>query len=160
MQKISPFLWFNGQAEAAARFYVSVFRNAEILHTTYYSEGLPFPAGTVLTVQFVLDGETFTALNGGPEYAFTPAVSFSVSCETQEEIDELWSKLTDGGQEVQCGWLVDRFGVSWQIVPKGLDRIFNSKDPAASQRALQAMLGMKKLDLPALKRAYGPGWVE
>lgn len=154
MQRISSCLWFNGQAEAAAQFYVSIFKKAKILETTYCPEGLPMPAGSVLTVRFDLDGETFLALNGGPEFTFTPAVSFIVACETQEELDSFWEKLTDGGQEGQCGWLVDRFGVSWQVVPKDLGKIFDQRDPAASQRAVQAMLRMKKLDFPALMRAY------
>ena len=138
MQTLSPCLWFDGQAEAAARFYVSVFKNAKILETTYSPEGLPNSAGSVLLVRFVLDGVTFMALNGGPQYQLTPAVSFAVSCETQEEVDELWGKLTEGGQESQCGWLVDRFGVSWQIVPAALGRYLGDADRARAGRVFQA----------------------
>ena len=156
MTTLETCLWFNGQAEAAAAFYVSVFRNAKLLGTTYFPEGLPQPAGSVLTVRFSLDGMVFTALNGGPQYSLTPAISFVVTCESQAEIDDHWQKLTEGGEEAPCGWLKDRFGVSWQVVPKGLMELLDSPDKAASQRAVQAMLQMKKLDIAALRRAYDP----
>ena len=154
MTSLDTCLWFNGQAEAAAAFYVSVFRNAKLLGTTYFPEGLPQPAGSVLTVRFSLDGMIFTALNGGPQYSFTPAISFVVTCESQAEVDDHWRKLTEGGEEGSCGWLKDRFGVSWQIVPKGLMELLAGPDKAASQRAVQAMLQMKKLDIAVLRRAY------
>ena len=154
MQKIGPCLWFDDQAEEAANFYVSVFRNSRILGTTHYVEGLPKPAGSVLTVRFVLDGEEFVALNGGPQYRFTPAVSFVVKCDTQKEIDAYWQRLCEGGEAVQCGWLTDRYGVSWQIVPQALLDMLSKKDNDAAQRAMAAMLGMKKLDIATLQRAY------
>lgn len=154
MQKISPCLWFDSQAEEAANFYVSVFPNSRIVSTTRYVEGLPQPAGTVMTVSFVLDGEEFVALNGGPVFHFTPAVSFVVHCETQAEVDRFWQRMTEGGEEGQCGWLTDRYGVSWQIVPNGLMEMFKGGDAVASQRAVAAMLQMKKLDIGALQRAY------
>jgi predicted 3-demethylubiquinone-9 3-methyltransferase (glyoxalase superfamily) len=154
MQKISPFLWFDDQAEDAANLYVSVFKNSRIVSTSRYQEGLPKPAGTLMSVEFILDGEEFTAINGGPQFTFTPAISFSVMCDTQEEVDEYWEKLTDGGEEGQCGWLIDRFGLSWQIVPKVLGKLMGSSDRAAAQRATTAMLGMKKLDIAALQAAY------
>lgn len=155
MQKITPFLWFDHQAEEAARFYISVFKNSRILSTAYYGEGLPLPAGTVLTVDFELDGQEFTALNGGPEYQFTPAISLYVHCETQAEVDALWNKLTaDGGQEGQCGWLTDKYGVSWQIVPEVLPQMLQDKDPQRVNRVLQAMLPMKKIEIEKLQQAY------
>jgi len=154
MKTITPWLWFDGQAEEAARLYASVFKNSRIVNTRYYPEGSPGPAGSVMTVEFVLDGVEFVALNGGPQYTFTPAISFMASCETQDEVDRLWKALSEGGQEVQCGWLTDRFGVSWQIVPTALQDLLGSADRAAAQRAFTAMLGMKKLDIAALQRAY------
>lgn len=156
MQKITPFLWFDGQAEDAARFYVSVFRNSKILATTHYPEGVPVPmkAGSVMTVQFVLDGMEILALNGGPEYKFSPAISLVVHCDTQQEVDDLWRKLTDGGTEVECGWLTDRYGLSWQIVPKEFIAMLGGPDKAATKRAVAAMLTMKKLDIAALRKAY------
>ncbi len=157
MQKITPFLWFDGQAEEAANFYVSVFRNSRIVRTNRYPEGSPGTAGTVMTVQFILDGVEFVVINGGPQFKFTPAISFVANCETQEEVDRLWQVLSAGGQEVQCGWLTDRFGVSWQIVPTVLLDMLSSADTAAAQRAFTAMLGMKKLDISALQRAYEGG---
>ena len=153
MQKISPSLWFDSEAFIAAQFYVSVFKNSRIIGTTDYPEG-SHAAGSVLTVQFVLDGVEFVAINGGPQYKFTPAISFVANCETQEEVDRLWQELSAGGQEIQCGWLVDRFGVSWQIVPTALPQMLASSDTAATQRTFAAMLGMKKLDIAALQRAY------
>ena len=154
MQKMSSCLWFDDQAEEAAAFYVSVFDDARILSTAQYPEGGPGAPGSVMTVQFTINGEEFMALNGGPQYAFTPAISLVVRCDTQEEIDDLWQKLSEGGQEVACGWLTDRYGVSWQIVPAFMDKMVNSDDPAASQRAFAAMMGMKKLDIAGLRRAY------
>ena len=140
MQKISPCLWFDHQAEEAANFYVSVFPNSRVVSTTRYVEGLPQPAGTVMTMSFILDCEEFVTLNGGPVFQFTPAVSFVVHCETQAEVDRFWQGLTEGGAEGQCGWLTDRYGVSWQIVPNGLIEMFKGSDTAASQRAVAAML--------------------
>ncbi len=154
MQKISPCLWLDGRAEEAANFYVSVFKNSRIVNTTYNPEGSVRPAGSVLTVQFILDGEEFLALDGGPEFTFSPAISFIAHCDTQEEVDELWQKLTDGGQEGQCGWLTDRFGVSWQVVPRALPGLLGGADAAGSKRAMTALLGMKKLDMRQLRRAY------
>jgi predicted 3-demethylubiquinone-9 3-methyltransferase (glyoxalase superfamily) len=154
MQKITPCLWFDGRAEEAADFYVSVFKNSRIVSTTYFPEGSPRPAGSVMTVEFVLDGEEYLALDGGPEFTFSPAVSFMAHCDTQEEVDELWEKLTDGGQEGQCGWLTDKFGVSWQVVPRALNGLLGGSDAAAAGRAVTAMLGMKKLDIGELQRAY------
>ncbi len=154
MQKITPFLWFDGQAEEAANFYVSVFKNSRIVRTSRYPEGSPGVLGSVMTVEFVLDGVEFVALNGGPEYKFTPAISLVANCQTQDEVDRLWQKLCEDGQEVQCGWLTDKYGISWQIVPTALMDMLNSADAAAAQRAFTAMLGMKKLDMAALKQAY------
>jgi predicted 3-demethylubiquinone-9 3-methyltransferase (glyoxalase superfamily) len=133
---------------------VSVFKNSRIVSTTYYLEGSPFPAGSVMTVRFMLDGEEFVALNGGPEFKFSPAISFVANCDTQEEVDDLWQKLSEGGEEGQCGWLTDKYGVSWQVVPTALSEMFGGADAAASQRAFSAMLGMKKLDISVLRRAY------
>jgi predicted 3-demethylubiquinone-9 3-methyltransferase (glyoxalase superfamily) len=154
VQKITPFLWFDGQAEEAADFYVSVFKNSRIVRTNYYREGSPGVPGSVMTVQFILDGVEFVAINGGPQFKFTPAVSFVADCQTQEEVDRLWQALSAGGQEVQCGWLTDKFGVSWQVVPTALPDMLSSADTAAAQRAFTAMLGMKKLDMATLQRAY------
>jgi predicted 3-demethylubiquinone-9 3-methyltransferase (glyoxalase superfamily) len=152
MQKITPFLWFDGQAEEAANFYVSLFKNSKIL-----SVNRPDPAGSVLTVSFQLDGQEFVGLNGGPQYKFTEAVSFLVSCETQEEVDRLWEKLTDGGEEQPCGWLKDRFGLSWQIIPTGLMEMLSSPEAEKSQRAMQAMFQMKKIDLAKMRQAFDQG---
>ncbi|MDO8768331.1 MAG: VOC family protein [Burkholderiaceae bacterium] len=154
MQKISTCLWFDGQAEEAANFYVSVFKNARIVNTTRYLEGLPQPKGSVMTVRFILDGQEFVALNGGAQFTFSPAISFVVYCETQEEVDGMWEKLVAGGAENQCGWLQDKFGVSWQIVPSVLIEMLSAVDDVASQRAIAAMLHMKKLDISVLERAY------
>jgi predicted 3-demethylubiquinone-9 3-methyltransferase (glyoxalase superfamily) len=151
---ITPFLWFDGKAEEAANFYVSVFKNARIHKIHRYGDAGPGARGSVMTVEFELDGMRLVGLNGGPQYQFTPAISFAVNCETQAEVDELWEKLTAGGKEVQCGWLVDRFGVSWQIVPSGLVDLLAGKDPEKSQAAMQAMFAMKKLDIAALRQAY------
>ena len=152
-EKIRPNLWFDTQAEEAARFYVSVFANSRIVNLTHYLEGGPGPAGTVMTVEFELDGNRFIGINGGPHFTFDEAVSFMITCESQEEVDRYWARLTDGGEEVQCGWLKDRFGLSWQVVPRGMDEIFSDPDPGRAQRAMQAMMGMKKLDLATLQAA-------
>jgi predicted 3-demethylubiquinone-9 3-methyltransferase (glyoxalase superfamily) len=154
MQKITPFLWFDDKAEEAAKFYVSVFRDAKILETRYYSEAGPKPKGSVLTVTFELFGTEFVALNGGPHYRFTPAVSFMVECETQEELDHYWDRLADGGMPMQCGWISDKFGVTWQITPSILLPMLQDKDIARSTRVTRAMFGMVKLDIVGLKRAY------
>lgn len=154
MKGITPFLWFDGKAEEAARFYTSIFKGSKLGTISRYPEGSPAPAGTVMTVSFQLDGQEFVALNGGPQFRFTPAISFVVNCETQQEVDELWEKLSEGGAEVQCGWLTDRFGVSWQIVPTILGRLMEGSDRARSQRVMQALLKMKKLEIAALQRAY------
>jgi predicted 3-demethylubiquinone-9 3-methyltransferase (glyoxalase superfamily) len=158
MQKITPFLWFDNQAEQAVNFYVSLFKNSKINSVTRYGEAGPGPAGSVMTVNFQLEGQEFVALNGGPEFHFTEAISFMVNCETQAEVDRLWDRLTaDGGVEVQCGWLKDKFGLSWQIVPVAMNQYLAGKDPVRSQRAMQAMLKMKKLDLQQLRLAYEQG---
>lgn len=153
MPRITPNLWFETQAHEAARFYVSIFPNSRITDVTHYPEGAPGPAGGVLTVNFELDGQEYTALNGGPHDQFNDAISLLVNCADQDEVDHYWERLTDGGQEVQCGWLKDRFGVSWQIVPVGMEELLNDADPARAQRAVQAMLGMVKLDLAGLRAA-------
>jgi predicted 3-demethylubiquinone-9 3-methyltransferase (glyoxalase superfamily) len=153
-QAITPFLWFDGKAEEAANFYVSVFKNSRIHNIYRYGDAGPGPKGSVMTVEFELDGQRFVGLNGGPQYKFTHAVSFAVNCKTQAEVDELWAKLTDGGQEVQCGWLTDKFGLSWQIIPEGAVELFGGDNPKKSQAAMQAMFGMKKLDIAALRQAY------
>jgi predicted 3-demethylubiquinone-9 3-methyltransferase (glyoxalase superfamily) len=154
-QKISPFLWFDDQAEEAAKFYVSVFKNSTIGHIARYdgagAEVSGRPRGSVMTVAFELDGQKFTALNGGPHFKFTEAISFVVDCDTQAEVDELWGKLTAGGQEQPCGWLKDKFGVSWQIVPEELVELLTEPDPKKSDKVMKAMLQMKKLDIDRLK---------
>jgi predicted 3-demethylubiquinone-9 3-methyltransferase (glyoxalase superfamily) len=152
VQKIYPFLWFDSQAEEAANFYTSIFKNSRIVTVTRYSEVGPGPAGSAMTVVFELDGQRFTALNGGPHFKFTEAISLVVDCETQEEVDHFWEKLTaDGGQEVQCGWLKDKYGLSWQIVPKILGELVS--DPEKSGKVMAAVMQMKKLDVEGLKRA-------
>jgi len=148
MQKITPFLWFDGNAAEAVNFYVSVFRDAKVLHT------MPGPDGKPLVLTFQLEGQQFQALNGGPQYSFTPAISLFVSCETQAEVDELWEKLTAGGSEQPCGWLKDRYGLSWQIIPTALGRLFGDPDRAKAGRAMQAMFAMTKIDIAALQRAF------
>jgi predicted 3-demethylubiquinone-9 3-methyltransferase (glyoxalase superfamily) len=155
MQKITTFLWYDGQAEEAAQLYTSLFKNSKIQSISRYQEGTPGMPGTVMTVNFELDGQEFIALNGGPEFKFTEAISLMAHCDSQEEVDRLWEKLTEnGGEESQCGWLKDRFGVSWQIVPDEFLTLMNSGDPERSQRVMQAMLKMKKLDLAILRKAY------
>ena len=148
MQKITPFLWFNGNAEEAVKFYVSLFRNSKVLST------MPGPDGKVMGLSFQLEGQEFKALNGGPQYSFTPAISLFVNCETQAEVDELWTKLTAGGAEDACGWLRDRYGLSWQIIPSVMGRMFADQNREKAGRAMQAMLQMKKIDVAGLKRAY------
>ena len=153
MPQITPFLWFDTEAEEAAEFYCSIFPNSKITAVSHYTDAGPRPAGTVMTVSFVLDGQEYTALNGGPEFTFTEAISLVINCADQAEVDYYWEKLTDGGQEVECGWLKDRYGLAWQVVPGGMWEIINSGDPARTGRAMQAMFGMKKLDLAALQAA-------
>ena len=153
MRNIVTCLWFDTEGEDAANFYVSLFKNSRILSVTHYGEAGPRPAGTVMTVSFELDGREFLALNGGPEYKFTEAVSFQIMCEGQDEVDFFWDSLTEGGEEGPCGWLKDRYGVSWQVVPTILSELINNPDPARAQRAMQAMFGMRKLDIAALQRA-------
>ena len=159
MQKITPFLWFDNQAEQAARFYTSIFRGSRILNIARYNEATEKPSGkprgTVMTVAFELTGQKFTALNGGSHFKFTEAISFVVSCRTQKEVDYFWTKLSAGGKEVQCGWLKDKYGVSWQIVPAVLGEWLRDKDAAKRERVMQALLKMVKLDIQKLKQAYG-----
>lgn len=161
MQKISPFLWFENQAEEAANFYVSVFRNSKIGNITRYNEEVAEasgkPEGSVMTIEFQLEGQDFIALNGGPQFKFTEAISFSVDCKTQEEVDELWEKLSEGGEEGPCGWLKDKYGLSWQIVPAVLIEMLHDKDAEKAKRVTRAMFQMKKLDIETLKRAYEEG---
>ncbi|MHB8060894.1 MAG: VOC family protein [Gaiellaceae bacterium] len=154
MQKISPFLWFDGQAEEAANFYVSVFDNARIVGVSRYGEAGPGPVGSVMTVTFQLNGEEITALNGGPEFSFSPAVSLHVYCETQDEIDRLWDRLSEDGEPGQCGWLIDKYGLSWQIDPVVLGELLSDAGSAASQRVMGALLQMRKIDIATLLRAY------
>jgi len=154
-QKITPFLWFDSNAEEAMNFYVSIFKNSKILEVTRYGEAGPGPKGTVMTGRFQLEGQELIALNGGPHFKFTEAISLFVDCENQEEVDHLWARLTaEGGAPSQCGWLKDRFGLSWQIVPSILPRLLADPDPGRSQRAMAAMLKMTKIDIAALKRAH------
>jgi predicted 3-demethylubiquinone-9 3-methyltransferase (glyoxalase superfamily) len=154
VQKITPFLWFDTQAEEAANFYTSIFKNSKITNVARYGEAGPGPAGSVMTVSFELEGQAFTALNGGPEFNFTEAVSFFVNCADQGEVDELWQKLTEGGEEGPCGWLKDKYGLSWQIVPVALMEMMGDPDPEKAKRVTEAMLQMKKIDVPTLERAY------
>ena len=153
MQKITTFLWFNNDAEEAANYYTSIFKNSKILDVSRYGEVGPGPKGSVMIVKFQLAGQEFVALNGGPQFKFTEAISLMVNCESQQEIDELWRKLTAGGQESQCGWLKDKFGLSWQIVPTELGKLMSAKDPAKANRVMQALLQMKKLDIAKLQQA-------
>jgi predicted 3-demethylubiquinone-9 3-methyltransferase (glyoxalase superfamily) len=155
MQKITPFLWFDNNAEEAMKFYTSIFRNSKIGKVTLYPEGSPGPAGTLMVGTFQIEGQDFIALNGGPAFKFTEAISFTVNCETQDEVDEYWTKLTaDGGKEVQCGWLKDKFGLSWQIVPTALTKLLGDPNREKAARVMQAMLGMTKIDIKGLERAY------
>ena len=151
--KIIPNLWFDTQAEQAAEYYTKVFKNSRIVNVTRYPEGGPGPVGEVMTVDFELDGERFVGINGGPQFPFTEAVSFLIDCADQAEVDYFWERLTAGGQEVQCGWLKDRYGLSWQVVPTGMEELFADPDPDRSKRAMEAMLQMRKLDIDTLRKA-------
>ena len=157
MQKITPYLWFDDQAEEAMNFYTSIFKLSKVVAVSRFGEAGPRPAGMVLTATFELEGQEFVALNGGPEYSFTPAISFFVHCETQVEVDEMWDKLSADGEQGQCGWLKDKFGVSWQIVPNILGELLNDKDTEKSKRVMLAMLKMGKLDIASLQQAYQKG---
>jgi predicted 3-demethylubiquinone-9 3-methyltransferase (glyoxalase superfamily) len=157
LNKITPCLWFDTQGEEAAKLYTGIFPNSRILDVTHYGSAGPRPEGMVMTVNFELDGQEFIALNGGPEFTFDEAISFQVNCESQDEIDDFWAKLSDGGQEGPCGWLKDRFGVSWQIVPTLMDELIRDPDVERAQRAMKAMLGMGKIDSAELQRAADGG---
>jgi predicted 3-demethylubiquinone-9 3-methyltransferase (glyoxalase superfamily) len=157
MQKITPFLWFDGKAEEAMNFYVAIFKNSKIGSVTRYGEAGPGPKGSVMSATFQLDGQEFFALNGGPLFSFTPAISFFVNCATQEEVDELWEKLSEGGEKNRCGWLKDKYGLSWQIIPAVLSELLHDKDPAKSSRVMKAMLQMGKIDIAGLRQAYAHG---
>ena len=152
-QKITPNLWFDTQAEQAAEYYTSIFDNSRIVHVAHYTEDSPGETGTVMVVEFELDGQRFVGINGGPQFKFSEAISLQISCATQDEIDYYWEKLTDGGEEGPCGWCKDRFGLSWQVTPKGMDELFSHPDKERANRAMKAMLGMKKLDIEELRAA-------
>jgi predicted 3-demethylubiquinone-9 3-methyltransferase (glyoxalase superfamily) len=154
MQRITPFLWFDNQAEDAVNFYVSIFKNSKIKQISRYGEAGPGPKGTLMTASFELQGQQFIALNGGPQFKFSPAISFVVNCETQQEVDDYWARLSEGGRTDQCGWLTDKYGLSWQIVPAILGELMSSTDSEKSGRVMKALLQMKKLDIEGLKRAY------
>ena len=154
MQKITPFLWFDDKAEEAMNFYVSVFKNSKIVSVRRYGEGGPGPKGTVMTGTFQLDGQEFMALNGGPHFRFTEAISLFVNCETQDEVDEFWEKLSEGGEKSRCGWLKDKYGLSWQIIPSVLGEMLQDKDAEKSRKVMEAMLQMDKIDIKTLKQAY------
>jgi len=154
MQKITPFLWFDGNAEEAMNLYVSVFKNSKVVSVTRYGEAGPGPKGTVMSATFQLEGQQFYALNGGPQYKFTPAISLFVSCETQQEVDELWNRLSAGGHKDRCGWLQDKYGLSWQIIPTALGKMLQDKNPRKAQNVMKAMLQMDKIDIAKLKQAY------
>jgi predicted 3-demethylubiquinone-9 3-methyltransferase (glyoxalase superfamily) len=155
MQKITPFLWYDGRAEEAAKFYTSIFKKSKIGNVRRYGEAGPGPKGSVMSVDFQLEGQDFIALNGGPHFTFSPAISFFVSCKTQDEVDELWEKLSAGGEQQPCGWLKDKYGVSWQIIPTVLGEMLQDKDASKAKRVMEAMLQMKKIDIKGLKEAYG-----
>jgi predicted 3-demethylubiquinone-9 3-methyltransferase (glyoxalase superfamily) len=157
IHKITPFLWFDHQAEQAANFYASIFPNSKVSKVVRYNEAGPGPAGSAMTVQFELEGQSFTALNGGPHFKFTEAISFVVHCETQDEVDHYWEKLSAGGGEVQCGWVKDKFGLSWQVVPNVLPELLSNPDPKKAARVMKAMMTMKKLDIRALQQAAHQG---
>ena len=157
MQKIVPFLWFDGNAEEAMNFYVSIFKNSRVVSVTRYGDAGPGPKGTVMSCTFQLEGQDFYALNGGPQFKFTPAISLFVNCETQQEIDALWKTLSAGGREDQCGWLQDKYGLSWQIIPTVLGKMLGDKDAKKATAAMKAMLQMKKLDIKDLQQAYDRG---
>jgi predicted 3-demethylubiquinone-9 3-methyltransferase (glyoxalase superfamily) len=154
MQKITPFLWFDGNAEEAMNFYTSIFKNAKIKWASRYGDAGPGPKGTVMTGAIQIEGQDFMVLNGGPQFKFTPAISFFVDCKTQEEVDELWEKLSEGGRKDRCGWLQDKFGLSWQIIPSVLGELLYDKDPKRSARVMEAMMKMDKIDIKALQKAY------
>jgi predicted 3-demethylubiquinone-9 3-methyltransferase (glyoxalase superfamily) len=154
VQKITPFLWFDGKAEEAMNFYTSIFKNSKVKRVTRYGETGPGPKGTVMSAAFQLEGQDFIALNGGPQFTFTPAISFFVNCETQEEVDELWEKLSAGGKKERCGWLRDKYGVSWQIIPSALGKMLQDKNARKSSNVMKAMLQMDKIDIKTLKQAY------
>jgi predicted 3-demethylubiquinone-9 3-methyltransferase (glyoxalase superfamily) len=154
MQKITPFLWFDGRAEEAMNFYISIFKNSKVGRVTRYGEAGPGPKGTVMSATFQLEGQEFMALNGGPQFTFTPAISFFVNCETQQEVDALWGKLSEGGKKERCGWLKDKYGLSWQIIPSALGKMLGDKDPEKSKRVMEAMLQMDKIDIKRLQEAY------
>jgi len=154
MQRITPFLWFDDKAEEAVNFYISIFKNSKIGTITRYGEGGPGPKGAVMSATFQLEGQKFIALNGGPQFTFSPAISFFVNCETQEEVDELWEKLSEGGEKQRCGWLKDKYGVSWQIIPSALGELLQAKDSEKSKKVMKVMLQMDKLDIESLKQAY------
>jgi len=154
MQKITPFLWFDNQAEEAVKLYTSIFKNSKIGKVARYGDAGPGPKGSVMTIAFELEGQEFTALNGGPVFKFNESISFVVDCKSQQEVDDLWAKLSDGGEEGMCGWLKDKFGVSWQIVPTVLPELLNDPDPVKAKRVMEAMLKMKKIDIQALRRAH------
>jgi predicted 3-demethylubiquinone-9 3-methyltransferase (glyoxalase superfamily) len=153
MQKINPFLWFDGKAEEAANFYVSVFKESKLVNVARYGDAGPGPKGTAMSATFDLAGQRFIALNGGPQFKFSEAISFLINCETQQEVDELWEKLSAGGEKSRCGWLKDKYGLSWQVIPKVLGEMLQDKDPKKSQRVMQAMLQMTKIDIARLKQA-------
>jgi predicted 3-demethylubiquinone-9 3-methyltransferase (glyoxalase superfamily) len=153
MHKITPFLWFDTQAEAAMNFYVSIFKNSKVVNVSRYGEGSPAP-GSVMSATFELDGQPLMALNAGPQFKFTEAISFFVNCDTQAEVNDLWAKLTEGGEEGPCGWLKDKFGLSWQIIPKALGEMLGDPDPAKAQRVMEAMQTMRKIDTAVLAKAY------
>jgi predicted 3-demethylubiquinone-9 3-methyltransferase (glyoxalase superfamily) len=154
MQRITPFLWFDDQAEEAMNFYVSIFKNSKVGRVTRYGEAGPGPKGSVMSAAFQLEGQEFMALNGGPHFSFTPAISFFVNCETQEEVDELWKKLSAGGKTERCGWLKDKYGLSWQIIPSALGRLMGDNNAAKAQSVMKAMLEMDKIDIARLQQAY------
>jgi predicted 3-demethylubiquinone-9 3-methyltransferase (glyoxalase superfamily) len=154
MQKITPFLWFNNNAEEAVNFYTSIFKNSKIVNMSRYGEAGPGPKGTVMSATFELNGQEFMALNGGPHFSFSPAISLFVKCETQQEVDEFWEKLSAGGKKERCGWLMDKYGLSWQIIPNALGRMLQDKDPEKSKRVMKAMLQMDKINIEALQLAY------
>jgi predicted 3-demethylubiquinone-9 3-methyltransferase (glyoxalase superfamily) len=157
MQKITPFLWFDGKAEEAMNFYVSVFKNSRVVSVARYGEAGPGPKGTVMSATFQLEGQDFYALNGGPQFKFTPAISLFVNCETQQEVDELWEKLCEGGRKDRCGWLQDKYGLSWQVIPSVLGKMLQDKDAEKANRVMKAMLQMDKIDIERLKQAYDRG---
>ncbi len=153
LQKIIPNLWFDTEAEEAAAFYISIFENSRIVNVTHYTEAAPRPAGMVMTVEFELEGQRFVGINGGPEFKFDEAVSFQIDCETQQDVDYYWERLSTGGEEGPCGWLKDKYGLSWQVAPSGMEELLTDPDPERAKRAMQAMLKMSKLDIAALRRA-------